>query len=242
MSKLLVQAAATRSYFQCIHMHSTLRQAVHSPMARPTVYTAAFKTTFTTKTCFSSGCTVYKVVRRDSMPSALIVDSLPSDFPEAPGPESVAMVCNITVVENEDGQMVAQIEGVSITEGVCSRSSVLQDLIASEGTTALPITVPAWTSWVEYTSDVSLPLPSSLRVLQVRPLLRRSTIHSTQAIHSSPSAAPTGLPQSVAYVVFPSYIQKGTIGGCVVGYNRRLCSSTYFSPLQVVIVLGRLPL
>lgn len=193
MSKLLVQAAATRSYFQCIHMHSTLRQAVHSPMARPTVYTAAFKTTFTTKTCFSSGCTVYKVVRRDSMPSALIVDSLPSDFPEAPGPESVAMVCNITVVENEDGQMVAQIEGVSITEGVCSRSSVLQDLIASEGTTALPITVPAWTSWVEYTSDVSLPLPSSLRVLQVRPLLcpvKHSLQHIKYPLHTEYLPAP----------------------------------------------------
>ena len=152
------------------------------------------------------------------------------------------MVCNLTVLEDEDGVMVAQLEGIPIAEGVCSRSRVLQDLLSSKGTATLPITVPAWTTWVDYTSDAILPLQSSLRALQVRPLLRRSTIHSTQAIHSSPSAAPTGLPQSVAYVVFPSYIQKGTIGGCVVGYNRRLCSSTYFSPLQVVIVLGRLPL
>lgn len=79
------------------------------------------------------------------------------------------MVCNISVQEHDDGEMIAKVDGVQIPADVCLRSKILQDLLlGSAGTTQIPVTMPAWSLWVEYCPNAGFSLHSELLVLQVR--------------------------------------------------------------------------
>jgi hypothetical protein len=78
------------------------------------------------------------------------------------------MVCKITVLEDTLGDVIAEIDGVPIPQDVFSRSTVLQDLLTSQGTATIPVTLEAWSSWVAFPGDTSLSLQSSLCILQVR--------------------------------------------------------------------------